>query len=243
MSGTKDRNDELEIAPSAFEFVVGTMRGTDRKKFEKELYTNMELQKAVQFWEDKLMPMSSSEQRAPATDTWEKISRQIKKSEVIEKQPRFSFTNFWQWAAPSIAAVALMFVLFGYYPNSIVTSPNTDYVAVLTSEDGKPYLTAITAEDGKQMWLKWEVSEFDRDANVQLWAKSKRDGEIRPISVFDNTATTSLDLTTTTWRLITDAESLILTEEEPGGSAIDEPSDVLLAQGVCVRFSKDKQTI
>ncbi len=244
MSGTEDRSDQLEDAPEkAFEFVLGTMRGKERQRFEKELHADMEQQKAVQFWEEKLMPMSPYEQRTPAADTWKKISERIATPEREDKKTGFSFANFWQWAAPSVAAIGLMFVLFGYYPGKMADTPNTDYVAVLTSEDGKPFLTAITAENGKKMWLKWDSSEFDRDSSMQLWAKSKRDGEIRPITVFDDADTATVALTTSTWRLITDAESLILTEEEPGGSAIDEPSDILIAQGVCVRFSQEKQAI
>ena len=72
---------------------------------------------------------------------------------------------------------------------------------------------------------------------------SKRDGQIRPLGVFAQTAVEQQALSVPNWRLIKDAESLLLTEEDIGGSPIDEPSDIVIAKGVCVLLAKIETSI
>jgi len=87
------------------------------------------------------------------------------------------------------------------------------------------------------LWLRWE-DELVKDASsVQLWAQSRRDGQIRPLHVFDQNNINQVALDETALRLVQDSEFLILTLEEEGGSSIDEPSDIVLAKGVCVRLT------
>lgn len=231
--------------PLAFEYVSGTLRGAERSKFAARLAADEQLSEDVRFWEEQLMALSPDERREPEPDTWDKISARITASTPPQgtESRSGSWRSFWQWATPSVAALGLMLVLFGYYPKTLVQGPNTDYVAVLTGESGEAMLTALTAENGKNMWLKWNINNLTPDTHAQLWAISKRDGETRPITVLESTSIDSIDLDEAAWRLITDAAYLVLTEEELGGSPFDEPSDILLAKGVCVRFSPQQNTI
>ncbi len=258
MSGSEDSGKPLDSHSLAFEYVAGALSREEKRLFEPKLSGDETLRKAVQFWEMQLMKLNPEEEREPSPQTWDKIAAAI--APTADKTPTqnnqgFDWKAFWQWGSPSFAAVALMFVLFGYDPTAgtqaTTKAPphlaqsgiNTDYVAVLTDTEGNAVLTALSAANEKRMVFKWEAPIENPDSHIQLWAISKRDGETRPITVFANTNIEQLELNTTQWRLVTDADFLILSEEEPGGSAIDEPSELLLAKGVCVRFSKDKSTI
>lgn len=227
----------------AFEYVAGTLRGRERAEFEQSLAQDEILKKEVGFWEGELIALNRVHARAPKPQTWENIQAKISPPSGREehKTPlRFSLLDIWRFGIPSFAAIVLMFVLFGYYPGSSVQAGLPDYIAVLTDDTGQALLTALSSqEDGRQMTLKWEdgrFDQFDNNADVQLWAISRRDGQIRPLAVFDKPGATALNLDEAAWRLVTDAQYLILTEEEEGGSAIDEPSDMLLAKGFCVRL-------
>ena len=114
--------------------------------------------------------------------------------------------------------------------------PNTDYVAVLTDKNNKPMLTALTSSENNRLWLQWQNDIVEPDTSIQLWARSRRDGEIRPLLVFDNQTANEIELNQAVLRLIKDSSDLLLTREELGGSAIDEPSDLIIAQGACVRL-------
>ena len=118
--------------------------------------------------------------------------------------------------------------------------PNADYLAVLLDQAEQPVLTAITASTGNTLWLKWENWQAPEEGSLQLWAKSRRDGQVRPLLVFEQHKLTEVKLDEATLRLIKDSSHLMMTAEEQGGSAIDEPSELVLATGVCIRLKEIK---
>ncbi len=252
MSGSENGGEPLEHKTLAFEYVTGSLSPDEKRDVRARLNSDQQLQEEVRFWEQQLMNIHPDEERPPHANTWNNISDAItpktRPTAVSAPEPvLFDWKALLQWGSPTIAAVALMLVLFGYYPgatgpNNTSTAGATDYVAVLTDADGRAQLTAISAANEKNMRLKWEARDLKPDTNMQLWAISKRDGEARPITIFTDTSVKQLPLDTAQWRLVTDADFLLLTEEEPGGSAIDEPSDIQIAKGVCVRFSPEKPT-
>ncbi len=123
------------------------------------------------------------------------------------------------------------------------TQPTSDYVAVLIDDKGAPLLTALTAAKAETLWLKWDAINISPDKNLQLWAVSRNDGQIRSLAVFAKTDATQLALTPTHIHLIRDAAYLWLTEEEAGGSPMDEPSEKILAKGACVFLDKMATTM
>lgn len=236
---------------SAFEYVAGTLTKEERETFELQMERDSNLAREVALWEEQLMAVQPQETRAPKDNTWQKIEHHVSPTPLKSNDTPaigresiwggFSWSTLWQWASPSVAALVLIFAVIGYNPSQTVV-PNTDYIAVLTDDAGVARLTALTTAEDKRMWLKWESHyKINPETNVQLWAISKRDGQTRPLGVFSSTAAAQIELDQAKWRLVTDAEFLILTEEEEGGSAIDEPSDIVLAKGFCVRFSSDEQ--
>lgn len=254
MSGSEDSGKPLDNNSLAFKYVAGTLATAEKRLFETALSNDETLRETVQFWETQLIKLNPEEEREPSPQTWDKIAAAIQPSADKAEAPNnqgFDWKSFWQWGSPSFAAIALMFVMFGYDPTAGTQTPpkasselahseiNADYVAVLTDTEGNAVLTALSSVTGKELHFKWEALIESADSQLQLWAISKRDGEARPITVFANASIEQLNLNTTQWRLITDAAFLILSKEEPGGSAIDEPSEWLLAKGVCVRFSKN----
>lgn len=245
MSGSETTNKPLEPDAAAFEYVAGTLPASERAEFERELLDNAELRERVAFWEEQLQHLhANTEELPPRADLWDRISAGIEpaaKNAQPEQAKPFSWAALLQWGAPTMAAIALAVVLIGYYPKTVDTVPAIpDYVAVLTDEGGNALLTALTTEEGNNMYLKWEEQlTVPPDKNVQLWAVSKRDGQTRPLAVFTSTEIRELPLDEATWRLVTDSAFLLLTEEEEGGSPLDEPSETLLAKGVCVRFSRE----
>ena len=245
MSGSETTNKPLEPDAVAFEYVAGTLPASERAEFERQLLNSPELRKQVTFWEEQLQALhDKTEELPPRADLWDRISAEIApaaKNAAAENAKPFSWAALLQWGAPTLAAIALAVVLIGYYPKTIdTTSAIPDYVAVLTDESGNALLTALTTQAGNNMYLKWEEQlTVPPDKNVQLWAVSKRDGQTRPLAVFSSTDIRQLPLDEATWRLVTDSAFLLLTEEEEGGSPLDEPSETLLAKGVCVRFSRE----
>ena len=231
----------------AFEYVAGTLSADERVAYERRLENASEERERVAFWQSKLSELDlSAGTLQPEEDTWQAIAAATSpRSEPATSSSKTTLNVGWlKWAAPSFAMMLLAVVLLGKPLFTSLEAPNTDYIAVLTNSEGGAVLTALTTKNTKQsegkMWLQWEASEPEDDHSYQLWAISKRDGQVRSLAVFDDTTQPELALSEATFRLVSDSSFLLLTQEEPGGSAIDEPSDALIAKGVCVRFNGDE---
>ncbi|MEJ2442159.1 MAG: anti-sigma factor [Exilibacterium sp.] len=243
----KDGDKPLEeVQVDAFEFVAGTLRGPERAEFEQQYKNRDDVQKAVQFWEQQLFGLQKTQQTLePKPETWNNITRAI--SQPAEKTPSATDNkqrwNPMLWLPWGLTAALFLFVIFGKDTvNTLPVEQNpADYVAVLTNHEGGVQLTALTTNSSKKMWLKWETVDIADGRDMQLWAISRSDGQTRSIAVLNNTESSHLTLSEANWRLVKDAHELILTEEESGGSPLDEPSDAILAKGICVRFASSAQ--
>ncbi|WP_286843620.1 anti-sigma factor [Idiomarina sp. UBA4206] len=239
MSGSQITTASPNEPQLAFDYVTGVMRGGERKRFAQRLVNDLELRAQVNYWEEELMRLSDREQALkPADNTWGNISARLNRTSTL--QPVFWLRWFWQGAS---AFSLVEFALFVWVLSERPLLPNADYVAVLTDERGAPSLTVLTAAGGEQLWLKWGVVEIAPDMDLQLWAISKRDGQIRPLGVFSATDAVDLSLSVAQLRLIKDASHLLLTEEDVGGSPLDEPSEIIIAKGVCVLLATTEKSI
>lgn len=254
MSGNEDEHLEMKDG-LAFEYVSGTLPADQRKVVEANLLENEALQNEVRFWEGQLMSIQNTNNNLPPIDsTWGDIESRINGSQSKAEILQTSGNNFWSlpfWKLSTstfafgwVLTLAVMFTQQGNL--GLPKAVNANYVAVLTDESGAAKLTAHASQDGKKLWLKWDYKVANSEQSVQLWAQSRRDGQIRSLFVFESTNlandSRTMDLNEANMRLIRDADFLILTKEDAGGSPIDEPSDALIAKGICVRL-EDKGII
>ncbi len=238
MSASEDRAGELDRG-LAFEYVSGTLPDDERTAFAARLRGDTRLQREVRFWEEQLMAIQDcSQARAPKPATWEAIQTRIGRENSAGRQSVRGWQWPWKYAALALSfAWVLSLAFWAVERDGVPAQPYADYVAVLLADDGEPLVTALTSSDGRQLWLKWEQTFDFEDQSLQLWAASRRDGQVRPLLVFDRQQS-MLKLDEASYRLIRDSAYLMLTREEYGGSAIDEPSEELLAKGVCVRLKE-----
>ncbi len=229
----------------AFEYVLGTLRGAERDAFTERLRHDDKLAAQVRYWEETVTPAADKlPELAPAPATLQNIQSTLnnRHNRRAQSQPE----SFWQkllpWKTATAIAFCLLFVVSGVLVTNLATPPgqtlNAAYVAVLVDESDKPVVTALTASDGSTLWLKWENYEVPDDHSLQLWSQSRRDGEIRPLAVFSGAEKNTIALDQANWRLIKDSSHLFITREEVGGSPIDEPSEQVIATGVCIRLDK-----
>jgi len=228
----------------AFEFVLGSLSPEDRADFESQLHSDKEVEEDLSFWENQLCALNSeSDTLQPRPQTWDAILAEIAPESVTATgfKSKVNWLGWLPWGVSMAMSFALVIALsFGQFNLDSQAVP-VDYVAVLTDDSGQAKLTAITESDSKNMWLQWDEIDLNSDQDLQIWALSKSDQQIRSIAVVKNSDTQTLQLSDAHWRLITDAESLILSVEESGGSALDEPSEVILAKGVCVRLNHEEK--
>jgi anti-sigma-K factor RskA len=251
MSGIQD-SDFLEDDQAAFEYVVGTLQGKSRVDFERKMVTDEALQQKVLAWQEKLIALNSTKlTRRPRKNNWSVIENRINPNRQTPHQLKANrfrqlFKHSWfPWLLSGALSVLLLLnsSLLPIDLNDSSRELPIDYVAVMTTLNGEAALSTIAKDDTRQMWLHWGASKLSTEQNYQLWAVSRSDSETRSISVLANTNIQTLELSEAGWRLVTDADYLLLTIEEVGGSPIDEPSEQLVAKGLCVRLIGAKSDV
>ncbi len=220
----------------AFEYVTGLLRGNERVQFEKRLSKEPELTQLVTTWEHRLFVLQDTEASITVPSwLWTSINQKINPVTETKKQAWYQVT--WiPWAFASLFFLVSFFAVM-WQKIPLESKAPIDYVAVLTDKSGEAKLTAMTTGSDQTMWLSWQDVQLSSEHSLQIWAISKSDHQVRSIAILNDTTTNSFTLSDAHWRLIKDAQSLILTLEDLGGSPIDEPSEHQIARGVCVRVS------
>ncbi len=244
MSGIQD-SDFLEDDQAAFEYVVGTLQGEPRTSFEIKIVTDEALQQKVFAWQEKLIALNSTKlTRQPRKNNWSAIEKRINPTRhsahqlKVNRFAQFFKLSWFPWLLSGALSVLLLLnsSLLPIDSNNTSRELPVDYVAVMTTPNGEAALSTIAKDDTRRMWLHWGESKLAAEQNYQLWAVSRSDGETRSVSVIANSSVQTLELSEAEWRLVRDADSLLLTIEEVGGSPIDEPSEQLVGKGLCVRL-------
>ena len=237
MFGTAHGVGDMSDHDNAFEYVVGTLDGDERANFENALASDAKLRAAVNFWEEQLVGLHKPENKSPPESTWNAIEAAITSQARAEK---LSVGRPWgiiaSWLS-TCAALLLCVVFFINSQNSKLVPLQPKYVAVLTNAEGGAVVTALSSKGEKSVLsLHWEAQSSTASAHLQMWAISKSDGQARPLATLENNTDTTLQLDKARWRLIADADYLIITVEDAEGSVKDKPSENVVAKGVCINL-------
>jgi anti-sigma-K factor RskA len=212
----------------AAEYVLGTLRGAARRRFETWLRDDAALRAAVTSWQGHLGTMTELGHPAtPPARVWTGIDRRL------HPLPAAPWWQFWRqdtarpWAALALAmgGVALAVVLAG---RSGPTPPQQ--IAALTDEQAR--IALMVTADAQRGRLDVRVARDVRvpdDRTLQLWAIA-RDGKPRSLGILaDNrSAQLALDQRATG----ADVMLLAISLEPKGGSPYpDRPTGPVLYKG------------
>jgi anti-sigma-K factor RskA len=227
----------------ASHYVLGSLPIRVQRRVEtlRRDVENDSLNARIQFWENSMSPLNEKiSPLEPKASTWENIHAELNSNSRNEaKQPWYAlFTpRFYQWAtACSLMLVALLSVSTLNQSDSVGA---LSYVAVLADDQQKPQLVAATYGESQTLLLDIvQLPEVQEGETLELWVTSKTDFQTRSLGEIPlNVASFSRKLSNAEWRLIKDSDSLLLSIEEAGGSAIGEPMGAIVSKGACVRLS------
>ncbi len=167
------RNNDVLRQKLAAEYVLGTLRGGARRRFEIWLLQDADLRNITAQWQQRITPMCefAGEVKPPAS-VWRGIERRL----AMKRSP-----PAWQfWLSDSIAfwrglglvssgLAALLLVLV--FSNKPAEMPNISYVATLT--DDKAQTALLLTADREHHALDVRVitsAQIAADKSLQLWA-------------------------------------------------------------------------
>lgn len=220
----RDRADRL-----AAEYVLGTLRGPARRRFESLLPAHPALRDALAAWQARLLPLAASVPEVePQAAVWQRIEAQLFAAPAL-RQPRW-----WQRLAPwrgfsavtGLVALVLLVALWqgpsARPPIIIVLGSNPDGVQTL-----KASFVASVSADGRALVLRpLDNLTLSPGRALELWAVPAK-GAPRSLGLVQPAGETTLLRT----RLLQDTAAFAVSVEPAGGSPTGAPTGPIVSLG------------
>ncbi len=234
-------NQELQDALAA-EYVLGTLRGQARVRFQKLMMQNPSLRETTWLWEQHLSGLANNiKPVSPAKENWVNIERRlgfqtVQKSSGLWELLKEGISN---WLKPSLSlpigatlAVVLFLLSFNMTNNSTLDVSNKPVqIAVVQNAEKAPlWIVEITAKTLEIKATKKLQPIPNKD--YELWVVAK--GESKPISlgILPKTGELSLDKISQFDGL--DIQLLAVSLEPLNGSPNGSPTEVLFTTELAI---------
>ncbi len=201
----------------AAEYVLGTLKGGARHRFEGWMHNDAALRRTVHEWQDRLVPLAEfAGAQAPRAQVWQHIERRLELSPAARSWRfwRNESLSFWRSLGLASSLVAAMLVLV--LGTRAFDAPVLDYVATLT--DDKAQTALLLTADSRHHALRVRLvgsAPVASDKTLQLWVVPKQ-GHPRSLGVLGGRA--ELTLALADGALGADVALLAVSLEPKGGS-------------------------
>ena len=228
-------NAELRQKLSS-EYVLGTLKGGARRRFEGWLHDDAALRRITAEWQQRLAPMAEfSTPVAPRKQVWRNIERGLKLRPVPPAWQFWLRESLTFWRSLGIASTALATLLLVVMISNTLAPPVISDVAMLS--DGKTGTALLLTADRGHGTLEVRVlaaAPVASDKSLQLWAVPKS-GNPRSLGVLADNGRATLALNA---RAIGADVTLLAVSLEPRGGSLDPngPSGPILYTGNWVRL-------
>jgi len=208
----------------AAEYVLGTLTGGARRRFDALLPAHPTLRHAVAGWEQRLLPMAlKAEPLQPAQAVWAALEGKLGWAPAPAARTSSFRLRFWQ-AFATVATVAAVVLGTTTHAPSITEAP---MIVVLHATKGTETLVAGLSPDRRQLSIQpLQKVSLTSDQSLELWAL-KKDGPPASLGVIASDKLTALSKKT----LPKDTKGLAVSLEPLGGSPTGAPTGPVLFVG------------
>jgi anti-sigma-K factor RskA len=217
----------------AAEYVLGTLRGRARQRFERVARTNRALADAVREWEERLLPLAEAlPPVVPPAHIWRAVQTRIGPAPA-RRAPFWSSLGLWR--AIAVAALAAVVVLSAVLLRPAPERPEGALVVVLAGSDAKPALVASADRLGRYLSVK-AVGRLDipADRALELWMLPQG-ANPRSLGLLDAAGTARVPLAAPADEALRSIPALAVSLEPRGGSPTGLPTGPVLYTGAVQR--------
>ncbi len=227
----------------AAEYVLGTLRGPARRRFEALLPAHPALREAVQAWQERLVLLAASEEGVePPERVWQAVQRRLFASTAATTTTPASARERGAWRALAwwralagagfVATLAMVLVLNQtpepQAPVVVVLQANPDVAQAAQAVFGtQAAFVASVSGDGRALVLR-PLAELPAPAQkaLELWAVPAQ-GAPRSLGLVQAGGTT----TVTRAQLLRNTAAFAVSVEPPGGSPTGAPTGPIVSLG------------
>jgi anti-sigma-K factor RskA len=220
----------------AGEYVLGSLRGRARMRFERLMHADAALRRLVDEWQQDLSPLAQETPAVAPPRVLEAVQGRIGRNERTVGG-FWNRVGFWRRFSFGSAAVAVALAVF---TTLLVLRPPAaaapSYVAVLQSEAGQPALVVTGYRNPFR--IKTEplaIRPLASGQVLQIWAIEKDTGAVQPLAAAKPDAPAQIALSDQAWKLVRNAHSLAISVE-PAGAVATSPTSSLIYSGLCINL-------
>lgn len=217
----------------AASYVLGTLSGRARRRFERAVEADRALAELVARWEAFLTPLAERVPPvAPPARVWRSIEARIARRSAPPAAGLWSSLAFWRWlgAGFATAAIALLAVTIGLRGPTPGEAPAL--VAVLSTPEQAARM--IVERSGEALTVRvvapWPAST---ESDLELWVVPK-EGAPRSLGVVPKAGEARLRPAHLD-RLLADGVAFAVSREPRGGSPTGAPTGPVLCSGPIAR--------
>lgn len=218
----------------AAEYVLGTLRGRARQRFEELYRADRELEAIVHEWEAWLTPIAEGiEPVVPPERVWRAIEARIaqRTSAPASATSFWSSLAFWRGLGTGLAALLVAMVVLMPRPQAPAAAPSM--VAVLATPEQDPRMVIERHGD----MLKVKVVKAWKEMpgqDLELWAIPK-DGKPRSLGVVKREGETEVRLASLEQKLSGSIAFAVSREPAGGSPSPDGPTGPVICSGPIAR--------
>ncbi len=223
----------IELADAlAADYVVGTLRGAARRRFEVLLPAHAVLRDATAAWRDRLMPLTAELALVqPSSAVWRAISDRIEAGRVALAPPAGAWSRlaFWRGIAAFASVAAIGFAVL--LANPRVTPPPVIVVLAATNEaasgtQSAPIVASISGDGATLVTRAITPVAVRPDRSLELWAIPPG-GTPRSLGLLpQGSGTVALR-----GKVLQGTDTLAVTVEPPGGGPGGKPTGPVVYAG------------
>lgn len=156
----------------AAEYVLGTLHGQARVRFEALMVEQPALRRLVMAWEQRLAPLSSQIKAQPVPATvWPKVRQRLGFEPMPAPKTGLTFWHKWLWSGSVFASVFAGMLIWKNVMYQAPVVPSFKDVAVLSSDKAEPVWIVRITDDGQQLKLSsLDLPNVPTDRDLELWA-------------------------------------------------------------------------
>jgi len=226
----KLRGNEALRERLAAAYVLGTLKGGARRRFEGLMHDDAALRRTTHAWNERLGPMAEFvPAQQPRAQVWRAIERRLDlRPSTSWAAWRSGSLAFWRTLAVASSAVAALLLL-----NVTVDrdrAPAVSDVATLTNEQAQTALVVTADRERKLLRVRvLAAAPLTQQQVLQLWAVS-RAGQPRSLGLLDGRRELTLPLPA---GAIGEDVAMLAVSREPAGGSPDPkgPSGPILYKG------------
>ncbi len=232
-------NNEKLLERLASEYVLGTLKGGARRRFEKQLSDSLVMRRAVAEWQDLLTPMAQFAPRAqPSAQVWKNLVRELRLHQGLERRttPRSWKTSLAFWRGLGLVSTTLATLLVAVLVTKQIgpAAQQSSYVAMLSNDQSTP-VAFVTGDPLQHRMTIRLVAHQDvaSDKSLELWAVPKQ-GAPRSLGLLARDGSITLPLPD---NVTPETVGLLAVSLEPKGGSpkADGPSGPIIYKGAWVQ--------